>query len=518
MHLRILLLPLLFLATTLFSQDLHIYYDAFTDSVYYMQNGKTVDRPVARKGSNVMMHIQNYNNFLYNVSVKTDAGKVPVAQGGSFDLTKLLSGGSMNELFIGAGTPFKSPGLPDLILPEGSGAVGDAKAEERKNLISELKTLRENLNTTYTEMRSLNIEISKIQGTVQTALEAQQIQSFVADELQQLRYNPRLEPRQIKKLSQEYMRRIFDEEDPNQLDLSQVLQKSDAGGELRNLKTEYTKKVDEFSEKVGLMQTYLMAIGDSKYNFENSGIGTLREKTEANTATASNNLETYRKNITELDSKLSNVKSLDVKTLAQLRTDYLIVMDNAFSTTYRHSATADNLNLQLEFTPIDSAKTKGVSTKLVTPIALEVYGGLRINASLGLGFGQFFDRPQSFYVRDSLIGSSDKDAFNPYLTSFVHFYRQSRGAVSLGGSFGVGIPLGGETGLDKLAFFLGPSLILGRGERVVLSTGLLGGKVDQLVNGYEVGDSFDRDSGELDTESRYQMGFYVGISFNLIGG
>lgn len=45
------------------AQDLHVYYDAFTDSVYYTQNGKPVDRPAVRKGANVVLHVNNYNNY-----------------------------------------------------------------------------------------------------------------------------------------------------------------------------------------------------------------------------------------------------------------------------------------------------------------------------------------------------------------------------------------------------------------------------------------------------------------------
>ncbi|MEZ4941335.1 MAG: hypothetical protein R3D58_10715 [Saprospiraceae bacterium] len=516
-----LMLPFLLAGTMLTAQDLHIYYDAFTDSVFYMQDGRVVDQPRARKGSNVMLHVQNYNNYLYNIAIDTKEQEVKVGQANPFNLGGLLAGGTPTDLFFGAG---EEPGKftpPTIGIPMTSGAGATAEELQRKELREEMSQLQQKFNEAFLEQKQLYTKIERIQNNLQLEVEGQQVQAFVASELQNLRYNPNLEPRQIKKLSQEYMVRIFGEEDPNALDLTKVLEKTDAAGQVKKLQKEYDTNVKLYSETVGIMEVTGVSINNPK--FEDPGLklenfGEFKSTANQYTAVAVANLETFRENLKEMNTKLTNVKSLDVQTLANLRTTYLTVMENDFSKTYRQTVTSDNLEMTLKFTPIDSIKIKGVATKQLAPITLSVYGGLRINASLGVGFGQFFDRALDFYVRDSVIGSSEKDAFNPYLTSFVHFYRQSRGDVSLGGSFGVGIPLGGENGLDNVAFFLGPSLVLGRGQRIVLSAGLLGGKVNKLTGGYQVGDAFARDSSEIPTESRYELGYFVGLSFNLVGG
>lgn len=516
-----LLLPFLLASTLLSAQDLHIYYDAFTDSVFYMQGGRVVDQPKARKGSNVMLHVQNYNNYLYNISVTTKEAEVKVGQANPFNLGGLLAGGTPTDLFFGEG---EEPGKftpPTIGIPKSSGAGATAEELKRKELREEMTMLQEKFNAAFLEQKQLYTKIEKAQNSLQREVEGQQIQAFVVSELQNLRYNPNLQPRQIKKLSQEYMVRIFGEEDPNTLDLTKVLEKADAAGQVKKLQQEYETNVKAYNEAVGIMEITSASISDPKFEdpllkFEN--FGDFKSTANQYTMVAVANVETFRDNLKEMNAKLTNVKSLDVQSLASLRATYLTVMENDFSKTYRQTVGAENLEMSLRFTPIDSIKIEGVSTKQLAPITLSVYGGLRINASLGVGFGQFFDRPLDFYVRDSVIGSAEKDAFNPYLTSFVHFYRQSRGDVSLGGSFGIGIPLGGENGLDNVAFFLGPSLVLGRGQRIVLSAGLLGGKVNKLTGGYQVGDAFARDSSELQTESRYELGYFVGLSFNLVGG
>lgn len=506
------------------AQDLHVHYDAFTDSVYYLRGGKPIDRPVVRKGENVLFHISNYNNYLYNVEVKTEVGRISVAQGSGFDLGQLAGGGSFNPagLVFGEGSKAGGLGIPGISgrdVSAGDGAGESAEAAERQKRIEEMRRLESKITTAYTLLAELDEQLSGMNQEMQTALEAQQIQSFVAGEIQNLRYNPQLAPRQIKQLSQEYMSRIFGETDPKKLDLGVVLQKTDARGELSGLKKGYEQYTGLYAGQVDSLKGWLAALGGSRFDFPDSNLGAFRTVASQKLSTPEKNLETYRGNIAMLEAKLPEIKSLDLEALAHLRTDYLIIQENDFSKTYRHTAEGDNLSLQLIFTPIDSAQTPGTVTKQIAPIKLDVYGGFQVNASLGLNFGQFFQRPKNYFVRDSTIRGSAKDAFTTYLTSSVHFYRQGRGAVSFGGSFGVGIPLGDGGGLESLSFFLGPSLVLGRSERIVFSAGLLGGKVQQLDNGYAEGDYFiETETNKVDTRPRYELGLFMGLSFNLIGG
>jgi hypothetical protein len=164
--------------------------------------------------------------------------------------------------------------------------------------------------------------------------------------------------------------------------------------------------------------------------------------------------------------------------------------------------------------PIDSAGDQNLKPLKLDPIHVSVYGGLKINASIGISFASYFERPQSYFVREGRIRADDLDPFTPVITSFVHFYPQGRRQVALGGTFGLGIGIGGEgSGLQN--YMLGPSLILGRGQRIVFSGGLMTGKVNRLGKGYQVGDAYD--GTELPDKSIYEMGAFFGISFNLFG-
>jgi hypothetical protein len=501
------------------AQDLHVYYDAFADSVYYIQNGKRIDRPVVRKGNNVVLHVNNYNNYLYNVQVKNQNSTSNIAQGMPIDSDLLGSSGEFNPLgfIFGGDSPFGGvPGLSGL--SGGSGAANTAAERERQARISEIEKQVSIFNSAMQRAEARAEEIGSIQKEVQMALEAQQIQTFAAEEMQRLRFNPHLEPRQIKELSQEYVSRIFRTADPEQIDLSAVLDKTDAKADFSGLKQSYEKQVALYAKDVAVMKGVNSVLEVVSGDFPESNLGRFQKDAEKVVAVAEENLNTYQGNIEKLEAESEDVIGLDVRELADLRINYIVTMKNDFSKTFRQPASSDKMDLQLIFTPIDSVNISGVATKAVPPIEVKVYGGLQVNAGLGLSFGQFFNRPQSYFVRDSLIFSSDKDAFTPFLTSFVNFYPQARGETSLGGSFGVGIPLGGAgSSLEAITFFLGPSLILGRSRNIVLSGGLMGGRVSRLANGYSVGDRFEAQSDFLQTEMVYTLGYSVGLSFNLLG-
>ena len=506
-------------SSALFAQDLHIYYDAYADSVYYAQNGKRISQPAVRKGSNVVLHVNNYNNYLYNVQLKTQNAGTSLAQAHPLDASSLRfdEGSNPLGLLFGGGSPLGS--MPDLLgLSRGSGAAATPAEQERLARISEIEKQVSGFNKALTRAQARTEEVALIQKKVQTALEAQQIQVFAAEELKRLRLNPQLSPVQLKELSQEYMSRIFDEADPKQINLSKVLKQSDAQGGFTDLKQRYQAQVSGYSNDVAVMKSTSAVLGLLASDVPESNIRRFLAESEKVVTAAEENLMAYEENLQTLDAKTEEVKGLDVRELAELRVDYLVTMENDFSKTFRQTASSDEMGLQLVFVPVDSINISGLSTKSVSPIEVKVYGGMKVNASLGLSFGQFFTPPQSYFVRDSLISSSDKDSFTPFLTSFVHFYPQGRREASLGGSFGVGIPLGGTgSSLEALTFFLGPSLILGRNQRIVLSAGLIGGRVEQLANGYAVGDRFELSPDFLQTESVYKLGYSLGLSFNLVG-
>lgn len=81
----------------------------------------------------------------------------------------------------------------------------------------------------------------------------------------------------------------------------------------------------------------------------------------------------------------------------------------------------------------------------------------------------------------------------------------------------MGLPLVGAGERQSACFFLGPTIFLGRKERLALTAGVMGGRVERPANGLRPGDTLDVGEGVLPTHNPYEAGFFLGISFNMFG-
>jgi len=514
---------LLFLVLgSLSAQDLHVYYNVFRDSVYYVQDGKSTNKPSVRKGSEVLLHVENYNNYLYDLSVEVEKEEIPIASSSSASILSQIGGGGampLNFLFKGGDQmmgAFKFlPPLSGNDLQEGSGFVKSEAEKVRQEKVARLRKLEAEFGKAKETLFTLDNELKTMQDQVQQKLVAQRLQAFAVEEVNNIRFNPRLEPTQIKRMSSEYMERIFQEKDPNKIDLNQVLKIADTQTELPKTIQEYRKKADRYANNA--LTCDLLMTEFNKFDFPESNLDEFRTSAEAFVAAAKIKSQSHQENANMLEASIPDLQTLDPRTLSELRTTYIELNNNHFSKTYHHTATGEKLNLKLKLTPLDSLQHQGMKTIDLTPVAVNVYGGMRVRASIGLNFGRFFNRPQSFFIRDSILQSGDQDAFLPVMTSFIHFYAPSRKAITVAGSFGVGFPLGGGENLQSISFFLGPSLLFGNSERIVLNAGIMGGKVERLSQGYKLGDYYTSDANLAPTASVYELGYYLGVSFNLSG-
>lgn len=504
------------------AQDLHVYYNVFRDSVYYVQNGKSTTNPLVKKGGNVLLHVENYNNYLYDVSVEVEKEEIEVASTNPAGMLGQLGGAGaspLNFLFKGGDQmmgafKFMNPlEGPDLNLDNGFSKSEADKLKEEK--VRQLLKLEAEFTNTKKQFFALDTELKALQDQIQQKMAAQRIQAFAIEEVNSIRLNPHLEPSQIKRMSAEYMERIFAEKDPNKIDLNQVLKIADAQTELPKAIDEYSNKVTSYASSTEKCDSLLTQF--NAYDFPESTLPEFKSSAEAFVVLAKAKSVQLKDNAAKLTAKIPEIQSLDPKSISALRTTYIELNSNSFSKTYRHTATGEKLRMKLKLSPIDSLQRLGIKTLEMTPVEVSVFGGMRVRASVGLNFGRFIQKPQEYFVRDSFLQSGNIDAFIPVMTSFVHFYAPSRKAVSVAGSFGVGFPLGGGENLQSISFFLGPSLLFGKSERIVLNAGIMGGKVERLSQGYKIGDAYFSDGNIAPTNSVYELGYYLGVSFNLSG-
>jgi hypothetical protein len=62
---------------------------------------------------------------------------------------------------------------------------------------------------------------------------------------------------------------------------------------------------------------------------------------------------------------------------------------------------------------------------------------------------------------------------------------------------------------------VGPSVIIGKSNRIILSGGIMTGQAERLSQGYRVGDSFVSEVDLVPTKDQYEFGYFLGLSYNL---
>lgn len=520
-HLALFILSFLFI-DILAAQDLHIYYNMQTQTPRYMLGDTLqVDRPYVRRGANVILHIENYNNYLYDVVIEQEAQQ--------FNIPSNTSAGSLTSIFptLGKGaTDFMSltggrrGGPESFDFPGGSKETnGGPTPFESMGLTpsqsNQLNNLMLEYQSTFEEIQEINKDITKQREDVQSLVDGYQLNAFVMQEINNIKHDPALPPEKIKTMTQDYMRKVLNVENNTQINLDTLLRKGNIRQQLSR-KLEQVRQIsrlhrDAVTKLNGIKETISLSFGS------NIGVST---RVVQPLVQSYEQVSVQENQVTAFEDKLvdliSQMPEADVLKLSALWREYEALQANDFVKDYRVTAQGDQMKFTIKFNP-NSAGATNVPSLQVAPIEIPVAGGFKVNASIGISFGQFFDRPQSYFVRDTIIRGEDKDSFFPVISSFFHFYGQSKGTVSLGGSFGIGLPITGDNAGQSASFFLGPSLIIGRAERLVLTTGIMGAQVERLAQGYEAGDRFVSDANLPPTKEVYETGFFLGLSFNVLG-
>jgi len=148
--------------------------------------------------------------------------------------------------------------------------------------------------------------------------------------------------------------------------------------------------------------------------------------------------------------------------------------------------------------------------------------GLRLDVSLGVA-GSIHSDKYSYAVKmnqnnENVIMKNDKSIFTPSFVGFFTASRRSATHFSCGFSIGIGVSAN-EGSLTFDNFFVGPSLTVGKYERVTLTSGLSIKNLPVLNNGYQEGDIVPQQyTIENVSDKNYVPGFFISLSYNLTKG
>lgn len=148
--------------------------------------------------------------------------------------------------------------------------------------------------------------------------------------------------------------------------------------------------------------------------------------------------------------------------------------------------------------------------------------GIRFDLNVGVA-GSLFSGDNFYEIKTDAssvnkIILADKSGFIP---SFVGFFTTSfRTASYWTGGLSLGLGISADQGTITMDnFFIGPSLIIGKYERVNLTAGVSFKNLPSLNSTYKVGDSVPNGyTIENVTTKSYQAGFFVALTYNLTKG
>ncbi len=495
------------------AQDLHIYYDAETTLIKYIYDGEEIKSPKVKKDGNIFLHVENYNNYIYSLEVKANNQLLQIPPGSGLGSIIPLGGTGVNIPLMGD----SGAGGGYINIPGGGGdEFGFVSEEEEDSDFEQFQLLYLEYEGILNNMVKKEAAFSKIYEEVGKIEIEREFRSIGLSEIHKIKWNPNLTPAQVKRMSYQFLNKILEIEDTSQITLDYLIQKGDDRPELSKSRSLLEKNSKDYDEDVADLTMFSEKIKNVNLSFDefffmqDNAIEIQKKALDVQQS-----IETQKALI---DKLYKNTGTKELQKMTSIWYEYEALKANDFSYTYRTEATGDRTVLSIKFTAKDSlGNVLPINKKELAPIKVPVYGGMKINVSVGLSFGQYFDQPQSYYLQDTVILAENADAFLPIITSFFHFYPQRVGNLSIGGNFGIGIPISNSESGQSVSFFLGPSFIFGKSQRIVLSTGLMGGKVQQLSQGLKAGDKLPPFSA-VPTRNSYQLGYFLGVSFNIAGG
>jgi hypothetical protein len=193
---------------------------------------------------------------------------------------------------------------------------------------------------------------------------------------------------------------------------------------------------------------------------------------------------------------------------------YAMLEKAEFEKVYHYNITDDKTKVELKFTTAgnsnDSKELRKRELKLISK------GGWKIDTGVTLPLTNFSSSSRDFYIDgDGIIQADKNNNFVPNIGMMINFYPYLSENFNFGGSFGVAIPFTED--FKGINFLLGPSVHVGGKNRFSISGGIAFGPVKKLSNGLKAGNQTELVSLDDYLKTVYDIGWFIGLSFNLFG-
>lgn len=502
----LLLILLLTHCITSFAQQpngLILQFDLFTNEVVYLREGQKQSNPQLKQGENLYIIIKEFNPYVMNtqIEVNKENGLSSLNYNSSGYEGEIQNFSGISNLFGGLSLGNNIQEIFNSIpSTRGSTTVEIAKAKQKFSaLLESLSIVERNINDAQGRIK----KIEKVESSRALAL----------NDIHDLKMNSHIRPSRLKELIEEEINYAFAKKEGEKINIEDLLDSDNIQLSFKEAVSEYnserekylnlSKDWNDFNNSIQLLD---IINEDLQFDF-------IKNTTDSIAYTIKTNAQS--KFSEKIDANYIDQLVINPKELAQLRRTLEEIQSGIFI--YKHppiQATGEQMHIEINVKINEENNGFTDYKNLVQNIS--VAGNWKITGGLGLAFGVLQDPSYTYTTRSGILIAEENDQFIPMITSFAHFYRQSPSSIKLGGSFGVGFPLSGGSGFSSASFFLGPTLVIGRKQKFLLTAGVMGSKVERLGGGLQVGDSIEILSGEIPLNSKYELGYFIGISYDLI--
>lgn len=514
----------------LLSQDLVIEYDVTSDKITFKDtSGTIIKRPAAKKNRNVLLRLTNFNDYTLHATISAKGINQKVADG-NINLVGGKMLGQENTNFMSffqssasimdqtISTPSRTPSPK--VMSSGIMILEEELEPQKKDKLSAtneqkiiaLRQIEQNYKQTTSELEIINQQLIDSERKIIDHKNTLLLTEYAAPYVKSIKLNERLATSRRKALLQEMMSALFqtNKQDVNLSDIldffatfegkvSADLSKfdrlfADFSNKHDELRSFEPKIIQHFSDDIPLAVSL-----QNQYKNDNNYYGQIEDDlTTFNAMTQS-----FKHNLPNINIPLL---------FDNIYRNYLEINLNPFEYSFTTPAEGDIMDFEITISRKDSTKSNSGLLKK-RHIKVPVKGGVKVNTSVGIGFSNYFQPTESYYNRDSTIFAEPGDQFTPLLVTLIHFYPQTGRQITVGGSFGVGIPLSGD--FKSPSFLLGPSIFAGKSERIIISAGLMGAKASRLAQGHVVNEHFGAENLPVPIKTRYELGYFLSASFNL---
>ncbi len=496
------------------AQDLHVYYNLYKDSLWYEKNGKPCTNLNVRKGKNVVLHIIEYNNYIYKANVETSYYSVqPPGYGSESNNFLGMLPGLINSLVPGGSAILPMLNTPILGSLMSTFTTTDTsktsrgeieEVEDYKIKLNELISKKEEINSLLLELNRRNRSEKLLQGNL----------SFVNE----LLMNPNLAPSQIKKIVDAYFIDLLLLEPNQRFEVKDIYPLNDKIVGISNLKSEISSKAEGFSKELGEFKKVHKRLKGSDHGIES--LYPLLKDYESQEYI----IESFVKNLSQIMVLDTLVTKFDyLSSIQKFYLKYEELQNNSFAIINNVEAKSKFLLFDINIHKRDTSlkSEAGLLSELPVQKSLKVkintFGDFGFVASAGLAGVGYSNPIESYYIQNNILNAEKQDQFVPYISSLFNVTYQITPNFSPALSFGIGIPMSKSDVLSSISYLVGPSVFFGKERNFALTGGFMFSKIKKLGKNLLVGDTIDVGFGDIPLSSKFESGFFLGISYNLSG-